>query len=139
MSTNKVKRGDAFERILNRRIEEALAEKQRTFQTVHAEDSDETLLNYVKHYAEEMKRSPNSNEVIGGNYLKERFGSWETLLEKAGLPPAGRAADFKNRYIYKQERERQLVLWREEKARKQAEKKQRQLEKTKRKASNKGE
>ena len=137
MRTNKPKRGDAFEQILNRRIEEALGQRQRSFPQEHETDSDEALLRYVRAFAEELGRAPNSCEIIGGTYLKERFGSWERLLELADLPVPGRAADFRHRLIYKQERERQLKLWREEKARKQAEKALRQQEKAQRRAEKK--
>ena len=134
MNMNKVKRGDAFERILNRKIEEALSERQKLFPQEHREDSEEVLLNYVRDFTKELGHTPNSNEIIGGEYLKERFGSWEKLLTKAGLPQPGRAAEFKHRLIYKQEKERQLALWRQEKAIKQEEKKLRQLKKAEKKA-----
>ena len=80
MNMNKVKRGDAFERILNRKIEEALSERQKLFPQEHREDSEEVLLNYVRDFTRELGHTPNSNEIIGGEYLKERFGSWEKLL-----------------------------------------------------------
>lgn len=129
MYTKKPKRGETFEQILNRRIEEALAQRQRSFPMEHDNDSDEMLLDYLRSFAEELGHTPNSNEIIGGEYLKERFGSWEKLVMKAGLPMPGRAAEFKHRLIYKQEKERQLTLWRQEKARKQEGKKQRQMQK----------
>ena len=137
MKTNKPKRGEAFEQILNRRIEEALAEKQRLFAQEHEQDSDEILLRYVKDFAEELGRTPNSSEIIGGAYLKERFGGWDKLLERAELPLPGRAADLRHRLIFKKEREQQLKLWRDEKVRKQEEKIRRKLEKAERKAQKK--
>ena len=137
MKTKQTKRGSAFDAILNKRIEEALAEKQRNFPTEHEQDSEESLLQYLRSFSEELGRTPNSNEIIGGAYLCQRFGTWERALDLSGLPPPGRAADFKHRLIYKQERERQLILWREEKAKKQEEKKQRQLQKAERKAQKK--
>ena len=134
MRANKPKRGEVFDLILNRKIEEALSERQKLFPQEHGEDSEEVLLDYVRKFTEELGRTPNSNEIIGGEYLKERFGSWEKLVMKAGRPLPGRAAEFKHRLIYKQEKERQLTLWRQEKARKQKEKKLRQLKKAEKKA-----
>ena len=117
---------DVFENILKKRTEEALAQKQREFETLHQHDSDGELLNYLRRCAEEIGRTPNACEVIGGTFLHQRFGSWDQALQRAGLGRPGPAPDFQRRWIYKQEKQRQLELHREKKLLKQQRKQQKQ-------------
>ena len=116
---------DAFENILRKRTEEALAKQQREFEIVHREDTDEELIDYLRRCAKEIGRAPNACEVIGGAYLHRRLGGWDRALRLAGLGRPGRAPDFHRRWIYKQEKQRQIDLHKAEKRRKQLEKQQR--------------
>ncbi len=65
-----------------------LAEQEKDFASLHFEDSDEELLAYLQDCAKRIKRSPTICEVIGGEYIKERFGGWGQALALAGLPQA---------------------------------------------------
>ncbi len=58
---------------------------ESAFAATHAGDSDETLLSYLKDCAAALNHIPTKKEVIGCRYLKQRFGSWNRVLEKAGL------------------------------------------------------
>ena len=116
---------DVFENILRKRTEEALAQKQREFASVHQNDTDEELISYLRRCAEEIGHTPNACEVIGGAYLHRRLGGWDRALRLAGLGRPGQAPDFQRRWIYKQEKQRQIDLHRAEKRRKQLEKQRR--------------
>ena len=116
---------DVFENILRKRTEEALAQKQREFKVLHQSDTDAELIEYLRRCAGEIGHVPNACEVIGGTYLHQRFGSWDRALRLAGLGRPGQAPDFHRRWIYKQEKQRQIDLHKAEKRRKQLEKQQR--------------
>lgn len=60
---------------------------ESAFAAAHAGDSDETLLSYLKDCAVALNHIPTKKEVIGCRYLKQRFGPWNRVLEKAGLKP----------------------------------------------------
>ena len=52
----------------------------------HSADTDEQLLEYVRQCADGQTKSPLEREVLGGIYIRERFGSWPLVLHLAGLP-----------------------------------------------------
>ena len=52
----------------------------------HSADTDEQLLEYVRQCSDGQKKSPLEREVLGGIYIRERFGSWPLVLHLAGLP-----------------------------------------------------
>lgn len=117
----------AFENIIRRRTEEALAARQREFPQLHRDDTDAQLLEYLIRCAEEIGHSPNACEIIGGAYIYQRFGSWDRALRLAGLGRPSQAPDFQRRWIYKQEQQRQLELHRADKRKKAMEKQNKQM------------
>lgn len=58
---------------------------ESAFAALHKDDSDEMLLDYLRDCAAALNHLPTKKEVIGCRYLKERFGPWNRVLEKAGL------------------------------------------------------
>lgn len=111
-------RNKIYEAIIRRMVREALDEREREFARAHGSDSEEELLDYLRACAQSLGHSPWPGEVDGGHFIEERFGSWETALEKAGLPKAtapDRPCSFAR---YKAEEERQKALYRERKAEK---------------------
>jgi len=54
----------------------------------HESDTDEQLLDYVRQCAAEQGEIPNVRETVGGKYLVQRFGDWQTVLLRAGLKNA---------------------------------------------------
>ena len=55
----------------------------------HAQDTDTELLNYVRSCAEAMGQTPRMKEVLGGEYIRNRIGSWALVctLAELALPP----------------------------------------------------
>ena len=60
-------------------------DQEHEFTVLHAADSDEALLQYVRSVAEQLGRLPSKKEVVGASLLKCRLGPWPRMLEKAGL------------------------------------------------------
>ncbi len=52
----------------------------------HKDDSDAELIVYVKDCAASLGRTPYVKEVLGGEYIRNRFVSWSIVLQEAGLP-----------------------------------------------------
>ena len=107
---------------------EALHRQNLLFPQTHRDIDDRQLLQYVKDFAEELGRSPDACEVIGGSYIAQRFGGWEKVLEAAGRSGPGEIPCPEKRLIYKKEFKRQLKALRQQqqvqKAQKQAERRQ---------------
>lgn len=51
----------------------------------HETDTDEELLAYIRHCSAELNHTPTECEIIGGTYIRERFGSWGVVLYLAEL------------------------------------------------------
>lgn len=56
----------------------------------HGGDTDEQLLDYVLWCAAELEHTPFQSEVLGGAYIAQRFGGWNTVLQMTGLRPRNR-------------------------------------------------
>ena len=52
----------------------------------HENDSDQQLLAYLRQCAEELGHSPVVKDVLGGNYIAKRFGTWPLALTVAEIP-----------------------------------------------------
>ena len=108
-------RGDIwFQEQVKARVRESLARQQESFAEEHKGDTQEQLIAYVREFANELGRTPNAGEVIGGPYIASRFGSWERLLNQAGLTKPGTMPQMERRLIYKKEFKRQEGLLRKE-------------------------
>lgn len=108
-------RGEFFENTARKRAMRALSGKEYAFPEEHAQDSNEELLRYLKACAKEIGRSPAVCEVIGGNYIAKRFGSWERALWFVGLPKPKPAPKYERRLIFRRELEFQKQKFLEEK------------------------
>ncbi len=67
-------------------VTDALNEREAHFRTLHENDSDEALIDYVRSCAIKLGHSPRMKEIDGSDFLKERFNTWDSLIFRAGLP-----------------------------------------------------
>lgn len=81
------KRNNIYEAVIRRMVTEGLEEKNRIFAQTHREDTDEALLSYVRSEAQRLGHTPYPNEIIGGEWIQERFGSWPAVIALAALKP----------------------------------------------------
>jgi len=59
--------------------------EENEFTKKNSNASDTELLEYVQYCAKQLGRTPKRHEVVGYVLLKQRFGAWNRVLEKAGL------------------------------------------------------
>ena len=108
-------RGDLWlEQHVDLRAKAVLQEKQETFEKEHQTDTEEQLLDYVRQEAAKLRYTPNPGDLIGGPYIYKRFGNWERVVALCGLPKPGKMPPMKSRTIYKEEYQRQLERFRQE-------------------------
>ena len=93
---------------LEKRTIAALKKKNEMFALKHAEDTKEQLLDYIRKCAEEIGHTPCREEIIGGNFIAQRFGNWSIAVGMIGLPSPGYPPPLKTRKIYKDELKRQV-------------------------------
>jgi len=67
-----------------------LTEEEEFLLSKYKQMSDEELLAVVQQKAVELGHRPLKSEMELTWYLKERFGPWTRMLEKAGLKPASK-------------------------------------------------
>ena len=67
-----------------------LTEEEKILLNKYKQMSDEELLTVVQQKAAELGRRPLKSEMELTWYLKERFGPWTRMLERAGLKKASR-------------------------------------------------
>ncbi|MBR6574482.1 MAG: hypothetical protein IKK61_05770 [Clostridia bacterium] len=108
-------RGDLWlEQQVDQRVKAALRQKQEAFVEEHQEDTEEQLLDYVRQEAAKLRYTPNPGDLVGGPYIYKRFGNWDRVVDLCGLPKPGKLPPLKSRTIYKEEYQRQLEQFRQE-------------------------
>lgn len=111
----KVFRGDVwFDNHVHSRVTEELEKQNQYFAKAHAKDTNQQLAEYVKECAWGLGYTPWPGEIIGGGYIRERFGSWNQALKAASLFCDRKQPPLKERKIYKEEYKRQAKLFKQE-------------------------
>ena len=64
---------------------QTLQKQEAEFAKTHKRDTDEELIAYLVKCSKELGRCPKKEDIIGHTYLKQRFGPWPRILERAGL------------------------------------------------------
>lgn len=113
-------RHNIYEATIRRMVTQALEAQELRFRQEHEPDTDETLLDLFRDWASVHGYTPWPGEMAGGNYLAERFGSWERLVSLAGLKTPTHPNRQQSFARVKEETAHQKALYR----RKKAEKKQ---------------
>ena len=96
---------------MNESVRVAISRKNIEFILAHQHDSREELARYLRQCKKELGHVPAQSEVIGGDLLALRFGSWATALNHCGYVdykgPALSALPLERTAIYQEEYERQ--------------------------------
>ena len=67
------------------------AQKLNALRAPYVEMSDEELLQLVRDFTEENGREPMQADVLYDRELKQRFGPWNRMLERAGTRPVAQS------------------------------------------------
>ena len=126
------------ERTMMERTRLAITQKNIEFILAHQHDSREELSRYLRQCKQALGHVPAQSEVIGGDLLALRFGSWEKALNDSGyLNSIGHAVSefpLERTAIFQAEYEHQAEL---HKKAKQARKKNAEAERKARKSEKK--
>lgn len=83
---------DLHEKKINEKARVELSRQNIAFILAHQHDSLEALSIYLRKCKEALSHVPAQSEVLGGELLTLRFGSWAKALEESGLQdPTGQA------------------------------------------------
>lgn len=121
-------RENIYKATIRRMVSEALAEQERLFRERHESDSEEMLLDYLRHCAAELGHTPWPEEIDGGAVLRERFGTWQNAVRSAGLPEPRSADRLLSFDRVQRETLRQQERYRQKKREKKARTRQRDAE-----------
>ena len=119
-------RNNIYEAAIKRMVTQALEAQEQAFATQHTLDSDEQLLIYLRQRSATLRHTPWPREIIGGNLIERRFGTWQAALCLAKLPLPNTPDKITVFIRYQEEAERQKVIYREKKAAKKQKAQQRQ-------------
>ena len=99
---------------MNESVRVAISRRNIEFILAHQHDSREELARYLRQCKKELGHVPAQSEVIGGDLLALRFGSWATALNYSGYVdyrgPALSALPLERTAIFQEEYERQSAL-----------------------------
>ena len=111
-------RQNIYEATIRRMVQAALDEQEQRFRQQHEADTDEQLIAYLCSCAAQLQHTPWPGEIVGGDFIKERFGTWPQALTLAKLP-APRTANLSKTFTRVQEEtETQKKVYRQRKAEK---------------------
>ena len=76
---------NALHRIVKQRTLAALSMKNVAFVLEHQDDALDDLTEYLHACRMEFDRPPTRSEIIGGDFIEYRFGSWRKALLAIGV------------------------------------------------------
>lgn len=125
----------ALQRTLEQNTRTALSKRNVAFILEHQHDSLAQLTVYLRACKENLGYPPTRTEVIGGDYIEMRFGSWAKALQAAGVVDrraiSALPKKLENTKLYQDEYAAQKILHQQEKARKKEENRRKNEEKRK--------
>ena len=124
-------RHNIYEATIRRMVLEAMAQQEQAFRDQHGTDTDEELLTYLRTWAIRLQHTPWPDEIEGGRFIQERFGSWDRALALARLPAPRTVNRNKDFARYQMETEKQKEVYRRKKAEKKLRAQQRLQEQQK--------
>ena len=111
-------RQNIYEATIRRMVQAALDEQEQLFRQQHEADTDAQLIAYLCSCAAQLQHTPWPGEIVGGDFIKERFGTWHQALALAKLPTPRTANQSKTFARVQEETERQKKVYRQRKAEK---------------------
>lgn len=100
-----------FDRHVTERTIAALEARDAAFAERYAEASLPELAQYLIQCACSLGHSPSPTEIDGGEFIAQRFGSWEKAVMAAGLPAPKAIPKLKNTARYRAEKAVQEPLF----------------------------
>ena len=111
-------RQNIYEATIRRMVQAALDEQEQRFRQQHEADTDEQLIAHLCSCAAQLQHTPWPGEIVGGDFIKERFGTWPQALTLAKLPAPRTANQSKTFTRVQEETEIQKKVYRQRKAEK---------------------
>ena len=105
-----------YQATIRRMVTEALSEKEERFAAEHSSDTDAQLANYLRQCAAGLGYTPHAKEIVGWQYLLERFGTWEQAIRAARLSLPTTPNTPSKFQLVLDEYEHQQMLYRQRKA-----------------------
>ena len=105
-----------YQTTIRRMVAQALNEKEECFATEHSSDTDAQLAAYLRQCALHLRYTPHAKEIVGWQYLLERFGTWEQAIRAARLPLPTTPNTPSKFQLVLDEYEHQQALYRQKKA-----------------------
>ena len=128
------------EKRINERVRVVISQRNIEFILAHQRDSLPELARYLRQCKKELKHIPARTEVVGGDFVELRFGSWSNALKQSGFKDYTGAAvhtpALENTALYRAEYDRQQEL---HKQAKEARKKQAKIDRREQKSAKKRE
>lgn len=100
-----------FDRHVAERTVAALEARDAAFAAQYAEAPLSELAGYLLRQAQALRHTPAPTEIDGGEFIAQRFGSWERAVMAAGLPAPKAMPKLKNTARYRREKAVQEPLF----------------------------
>ena len=99
----------ALRKVLTQRTLVALSKQNVAFVLEHQNDTWQELSQYLARCQATLGRAPARTEVLGGDFIELRFGSWGKALASIGVENGGRlpTLDIENTRLLRDEYDRQ--------------------------------
>ena len=99
----------ALRKVLTQRTLVTLSKQNVEFVLAPHNDTWQELSHYLARCQATLGHAPARTEVIGGDFIELRFGSWEKALASIGIRGGGRLStpSFENTKLFRDEYERQ--------------------------------
>lgn len=99
----------ALRKVLTQRTLVALSKQNVAFVLEHQNDTWQELSQYLARCQAALGRAPARTEVLGGDFIELRFGSWGKALASIGVENGGRlpTPSLENTRLFRDEYERQ--------------------------------
>ena len=99
----------ALRKVLTHRTLVSLSKQNVAFVLEHQNDTWQELSQYLARCQATLGRAPARTEVLGGDFIELRFGSWGKALASIGVENGGRlpTPDIENTRLFRDEYDRQ--------------------------------